>query len=674
MTVLIRQVRLRVVTTDGVYGADVALGPGLNVLRANNSAGKSTLTSSLVYALGLEGILGPQHAVPLPHAMTQSLQGEDGGSYPVLSSYVMVELARDDGEALTIRRSVVDEVADRHLVRTWQAPVLTAGVTAEATDYYVRQPGAAQEERGFHRFLANWFGWVLPEVPRYDGSFAPLYPEAIAPLFIVEQKRGWSGLQSQTPTYLQLRQVKERAREFVLGLDALATRARLQAAETRLSELRSTWKTQLANVEGFLSASGFASTGLPATPTFEWPPTPEPSLLALGDDTWRPIDAERTELAAMSQRAEQDVRGGRRADAVEQRELQRAEALLAELTAKAAQARNDLALEQQSLDVAVATEGRLLVDRRRHNDLIRLRRLGSDVTDAPHADECPVCHQALGELLLNITDDVALSVEETIEYVDAQIEMTRAVKSTSARSIADLNATLTALAQRASEVRSRIRATREDLVAPGEQPSVEAVQQMLDLRRRVETLEKVEREWFGALEKLRELVTEHVDLQSELRGLREGELSAADRAKLLRLEEALQQQLREYGFDSFDVSDIYIDRDNYVPTHDGYDLTFESSASDVIRTIWAFLLALLEVGLEGGNHPGFLLFDEPRQQMTAQMSFQELLNRAGALRSGQVIFATSESPEQLASMLSGVPVRLSEFSGKVLTRVDADGW
>lgn len=50
---------------------------------------------------------------------------------------------------------------------------------------------------------------------------------------------------------------------------------------------------------------------------------------------------------------------------------------------------------------------------------------------------------------------------------------------------------------------------------------------------------------------------------------------------------------------------------------EGFDMKFDSSASDNIRVIWAFTLALLEVSiLKEGNHPCILIFDEPDQQST----------------------------------------------------------
>ena len=62
----------------------------------------------------------------------------------------------------------------------------------------------------------------MPEVARYDGSTGPSYIEAIAPMWIIEQKRGWAGLQALTPNYLRISDVKKRALEYILGLDVLS--------------------------------------------------------------------------------------------------------------------------------------------------------------------------------------------------------------------------------------------------------------------------------------------------------------------------------------------------------------------------------------------------------------------------------------------------------------------
>ena len=71
-----------------------------------------------------------------------------------------------------------------------------------------------------------------------------------------------------------------------------------------------------------------------------------------------------------------------------------------------------------------------------------------------------------------------------------------------------------------------------------------------------------------------------------------------------------------FGYDSVgNISRVEISPDKLIPIINGFDIKFDSSASDGVRVIWAFTLSLLKTSLKyGGNHPGILIFDEPGQQ------------------------------------------------------------
>jgi hypothetical protein len=90
-----------------------------------------------------------------------------------------------------------------------------------------------------------------------------------------------------------------------------------------------------------------------------------------------------------------------------------------------------------------------------------------------------------------------------------------------------------------------------------------------------------------------------------------------------------------------------------------------------VRVIWAYLLGLLEVGEQfETNHPGFLVFDEPKQQSAKDLSFAALLKRAsGGGPDRQVIFATSEPLDTLNSMLEDVRHTLHVVDGYLLKKL-----
>ncbi|WP_234006972.1 hypothetical protein [Cronobacter malonaticus] len=74
------------------------------------------------------------------------------------------------------------------------------------------------------------------------------------------------------------------------------------------------------------------------------------------------------------------------------------------------------------------------------------------------------------------------------------------------------------------------------------------------------------------------------------------------------------------------------------------------------------------------NHPGVLIFDEPRQQEAKKVSFAELLRDAAETTkdSGQIIFATSEDENVLVEALDGYQytiVSFDEIDGKVIRKL-----
>jgi hypothetical protein len=106
---------------------------------------------------------------------------------------------------------------------------------------------------------------------------------------------------------------------------------------------------------------------------------------------------------------------------------------------------------------------------------------------------------------------------------------------------------------------------------------------------------------------------------------------------------------------------VSIDSNSLIPTDDGIELRFDiaygMSASDTIRTKWAYYISLMQTAMNSftGHHLGMLIFDEPAQQQTAKVSLEALVRELGkASEGGQVLYATSEDPDDLERFLEGV--------------------
>jgi hypothetical protein len=287
----IKHLRLRVATRKTIYGCDIPFTNGLNVLHAGNTSGKSTCMQSIIYALGLERCLGPQLDVPLPYAMRERIHQHPDAPYePVLNSYVELEIENAANHALTIHRDVVGG-KDRRLIQSWNAPRLTTpNIGGSQRDFFVHDPGAAQREDGFHAYLANFLGWELPQVPRFDGSESPLYLEAIFPMLFVEQKRGWSTIQGPFPTFLRIQDVARRVMEFLLDLEAGKIRRERAELRRALTTLQQRWTDKVS----FLTELGgriVRFRGIPNSPAADFFHNPEVNIEVFQEDEWQLVSS-----------------------------------------------------------------------------------------------------------------------------------------------------------------------------------------------------------------------------------------------------------------------------------------------------------------------------------------------------------------------------------------------
>ena len=74
-----------------------------------------------------------------------------------------------------------------------------------------------------------------------------------------------------------------------------------------------------------------------------------------------------------------------------------------------------------------------------------------------------------------------------------------------------------------------------------------------------------------------------------------------DKNRVETLDKYFKLYLKTFNYQSVsDYSSIQISEENYLPTSEGFDMKFDSSASDNIRAIWAYTLALLRTSMEKG--------------------------------------------------------------------------
>lgn len=136
------------------------------------------------------------------------------------------------------------------------------------------------------------------------------------------------------------------------------------------------------------------------------------------------------------------------------------------------------------------------------------------------------------------------------------------------------------------------------------------------------------------------------------------DISESDVEKITLLKKQFIENLKRYHYSSlsnFEGIDISINS-SLLPTIDGFDMKFDSSASDGIRVIWAFTMALLQVSIEkGGNHPGVIIFDEPAQQSIVPEDMKSFIESVVEIKkSFQIITAITLNSQELINIINGL--------------------
>jgi hypothetical protein len=671
MSLRVRASRTTVTTESRRFQSRFEFGDGLNVLRADNNMGKTTTLTSILYALGWEGMLGPSRKVPFVGAVTSEI-ADPQGRFAVLASSAMAEFEDGAGRRLTVGRPIRSESERTELVHTWDGPALSAGAgDAEARDFYVRERGAAAREAGYQHRLAEFAEWQIPQVSGWDGGSLPLYIETIAPYLFVEQTRGWSWIAAVMPRYLRIRDPEQRATEFLLSLQSLTKARERDALLARRDEVRDQWRSR---VEAFLERSGEEGArveNLPRDPTAEWPPAVAPTIRLLADDRWSALGEVLASMRAELADASREIpRVGEIADQIAG-ELASAEAAASELSGRLAGASRDVREQRAELREVEERLEALKEDRARYDDAIRLRAFGSRQDLDFDRGHCPTCDQVLPATLLGTDVGPVMTLEENRTLIDEEAKTFGAVREDAREVLVSSVQRQRAIDAELNEARREIRSLKATLTQSASAPSQAAIARQVRLGDRIERLEALASELVGLEEELGERADAYRRVSGELAELAErGGLTDQDRGRLADFQALVREQLAEYGFNSVPAAEVEIAPDDYMPVRGGLALRpHDLSASDCVRMVWAYLIALLELARSHDTaHPGLLILDEPGQQDIQDESLRALFARLAVSASygQQVIVATSKSPAETEALLGGTDARLLDVKGYVL--------
>jgi hypothetical protein len=672
------QIQDTILTDNGKFGCVIKFGDGLNVIRADNTSGKSSYLNSLLYALGLEVLLGREGRDALYPSLREELEFNNR-IYKVLESYVELDIRNAKDEVVRIKRQIVGTQDDRLVMVSHLSSDSNQSNRLSNYDYYfLRDSGAAQRERGFHTFLAAFLGLELPQVETFNDTKVPLYLECIFPLLFIEQKKGWSEIQATIPKKYRIRNAAKVAVEYVLSLDVAETQKEKRRIELDKALISSKWSSAHARLKGYAELLGGILSSFPSTPQALIELSQGPNISMPFDDKWIPLNDWIVEMRATIINLRGVIESSSEVTNKPNdygNELESLERELFYLERDLAGARNDYYQEDSNIKLLHERLASLGTELLRNQDAIRLQKYGANINSLVVHGTCPTCRQELTDSLL---DQSALHVpvmpvEDNIKLIQQQIQATKAILS---QSLFDLDKKRQIFKNKQDGVnahRKKVQDLKTNLVQDSRLPNLALIREMVSREEKLNTAEEIKTELNNIFRDLSVIVEEWKAVRSREASLPEEYFSALDNKKLARLEDYFRVNLINFGFSSNNPQAIELSRDTYRPRLKGHDLQYGSSASDNIRLIWAYSLALQNVGDDfETNHLKLCVFDEPGQQQVdiqSKRKFYQRMGKADPSRN-QFIVNSSDDQELLDRLLSNVRHHRFEFGNKVFTPLE----
>lgn len=671
--------RLKIVakTAAGDFGVDIPFKSGLFILRVENTHGKSTCMNAIAYALGMEKALGLADVkLPFPPSLTKEIEDENGIALPVISSMVLLEVSNNTGSIATIKRQILG-IAEDNIAFVYPSAIDEINESL-SQKLFLHREGDTTRSLGFYYWLCQFVGWNLPTVPTIDGKEKPLYPAVFFPAWFVEQKKGWTSIQATTPLFLKIKEAKKRSIEFILDLETNSIVNRKFQIKTAIDELAYSWKICKKTLSIAAAKMAGKVSGIPDVPEVNF----DPFKIDIGIkhlEKWRSIQFLKSETEAELDVFITELQSKRSVapdDTIVIKRVEACKAELRELSYSTNRLEEEISYCSQQILSTNTRINTLKEDRRKYEDLTKIGKLESISGSLLEKDTCPTCTQEVSENLANLSSSAPLmSLDESLEYIKEQGKVFESIKDS-------------LISQKALKELERDQISNKVTVLAGE--VIRLHKDMLpfdalvleeDLRKKI-NLENQIKEYSDGIDAILQARLEldthlknYKNLIEQRRKLPRNILSFADTQKLEKLRAHVVSLLSAFGFSSFKPELIQISEETYLPTREGFDLGFDTSASDGIRIIWSYLIGLFQIASEQKtNHPRILIFDEPRQQEAKKVSFTALLKAASIASTGkgQIILATSEDEDALIKALEGSPHTLYSFpaeDGKILRKL-----
>ena len=663
----IRALKIDIDTNNGKFGQCIKFERGLNFIKAENTSGKSTLTNAIIYALGAEAILSTKKGNASLKPVLKDKVDFNHHHFSVIESYVFLELENEKKEPITIKR-VIKGNQDTDLITIYYGHLITNSQMNEKIkkeDFFVNLSGSAQREKGFHTFLEKYLDIELPLVSTFKGKNVPLYFQTLLPLLFIEQTRGWSEIQATIPRRFGIENINNITFEFLLKLDILENKQRKKNIEKKIEQNKKEWKKVEEHIELIIEGTALYIKDFPNI-TIDLKKDDYPKLLVILNEKEKFINEYLVQLREnLNLLNKNDINITPNLNL----KIKALEEKIIILNGSLQKNVLNIIREKNNINNYKLKIKDLIRDIENDKDTKTLLRLGGTLNIKVVEQVCPTCKTRLEDSLI---EDIyqPMDLDTNIHYLKSQLDAFEILLNSTRHKIEKLEIQEVELRESIQHERELLKSLKKDVVSNGN-ISETTIREKIYLENLIKKMNIIKEVFDDNIEELINISEIYSENMGKLSEFKKSLFSENDVKKLSKFNDIFQKLLDIYGFQSKNPSEVIISFDNYTykPYVDGFDITLDSSASDHIRVIWAYSVALLYLTHKfDTNHFGFLLFDEPRQQSMKYASSKELYKTLSqvSVNSKQSIVATSEDDKLFFENTQGIECNILEFKGKTI--------
>lgn len=674
MSLSLSRFKIVIETEKEDYGFSCSFNKGLNIVRGNNTSGKSTLFHSLVYALGMEEIIGSKGEKTLQYALKDYVEDSNKNRIKVKSSYLLLEIYNQRNEYRTIKRFIKSNRISTKLAEIYEGDLLSSPDKKYNIIYtYLHDKGSAQNsEVGFFKYLEDYLGMDLPLVHTSKGNDVKLYLQTIFSALFIEQKRGWTDYVANIP-YYGIKSVKTKVIQYLLGLDVFKLELNKNRLKQIITNLQDEWDKEYYKVKFETENSYISATGLTKNimkdfvkDTFKLTKFKNDEIVNIYDYL-RELENKKANL----EKKGLEVKNDTPKQLIEDLENYRKEVI--KLTFLLDTNNSDLNVAKTRLSNYIKNKEEIENDLNKNNLTIKLKKLGADQKIDIATDICPTCHQKMDDsLLLADTLIQPMNLEENVKYLQGQLKIVN-------NYIIGLNNTIKKIKLQSKEISQEminksklLESVKKDIKSYtliNEKDIKLKIQLEDEIERIYKTIQKVE----YSVKNLEIISKDYKKYFTEISNIPSSTLSNKDYSKIKKMESIFKSLTEKFEYKSAPIESIEINVETLMPYLSGIELRevntnikSDSSASDFVRLIWAYLLSITQIK---GNHLGIIAFDEPAQHSMAVTSINSLLKELSGITDLQGIIAASfdEDDEVYNNSISGVKHHLIKIGDRLLT-------